>query len=325
VQDVDWRDPSDLEAARSLLQARYDLKIGIWDLVGNPTLRRTLLDAIPSPGPSADSVAVPETAARRAEVLVATKVRAKQAEDQGLRTVANRLRPLEALGWERAHDKPWLFEFPMTEALPRYPDTELVHLRAPLVQLALTVRKHHSAVDVSTGHSIHDEIRSYVLSRKEVLHEIAAPDSSDLEMRSAPRVWLARGGWADDVDWAERLDALLGRTRRWVKTFQTLCEEETLRHATYLSRGLSMRTRKYLEMTVEQAQERLLALIDDHGGRVDVAIIEADSELARNELVVSSAARALIRKGDVIRGKPARGRAWFPYSYLMRPEADVDA
>ena len=40
-----WQDPADLEAARTLLEARYDLKLGIWDLASNSTLRKTLLDA----------------------------------------------------------------------------------------------------------------------------------------------------------------------------------------------------------------------------------------------------------------------------------------
>ena len=47
IQDGEWLDAADLEAARSLLQARFDLKIGIWDLVENSTLRRTLLESGP--------------------------------------------------------------------------------------------------------------------------------------------------------------------------------------------------------------------------------------------------------------------------------------
>ena len=57
VQNGEWQDPSDLEAARSLLQASDDLKIGIWDLVGNATLRRTLLEAVPSAPPPPIAVA----------------------------------------------------------------------------------------------------------------------------------------------------------------------------------------------------------------------------------------------------------------------------
>jgi hypothetical protein len=37
---AEWRNSADLEAARVLLEARYDLKLGIWDLASNPTLRR---------------------------------------------------------------------------------------------------------------------------------------------------------------------------------------------------------------------------------------------------------------------------------------------
>src|SRR5581483_8749036 len=39
VRDGEWRDPGYLEAARKLLVSRYDLKLGIWDLTDNETLR----------------------------------------------------------------------------------------------------------------------------------------------------------------------------------------------------------------------------------------------------------------------------------------------
>lgn len=47
VQDGAWVDTSALEAARALLQIRFDLKLGIWDLVTNETLRTTLLKETP--------------------------------------------------------------------------------------------------------------------------------------------------------------------------------------------------------------------------------------------------------------------------------------
>jgi hypothetical protein len=46
IQSGSWIDPGPLESARRLLQARYDLKIGIWDLVSNDILRATLLEEL---------------------------------------------------------------------------------------------------------------------------------------------------------------------------------------------------------------------------------------------------------------------------------------
>ena len=66
-ENGDWRDPADLEAARSLLEARYDLKIGIWDLASNSTLRQTLLDVTSVLPPPPATLAVPVAAAKRAE------------------------------------------------------------------------------------------------------------------------------------------------------------------------------------------------------------------------------------------------------------------
>jgi hypothetical protein len=72
-------------------------------------------------------------------------------------------------------------------------------------------------------------------------------------------------------------------------------------------------------MTVEQARERLLALIEEHDGYVAVAIIEADKGLAANREVASAAARALATEPDITLGEETdQGPHWFPYTYLTR-------
>lgn len=221
VQDGEWRDPSDLEAARTLLQARYDLKIGIWDLVGNATLRRTLLNAVPpGPTPVADAT-IPGAAAKRAASRVATNMAEREAEDQALRTIATHLECLGALGWVRGPGDRWSLQFPMTEAVTRWPGSE----PAALVQLALTVTKRHSEVDVSTTMYNQVDLGPYVLAHRRVLEQIAAPDPCALDKRFSPTLWWAQGGWADNVDWDERARALSDRTLPWVKAFENLCKE----------------------------------------------------------------------------------------------------
>jgi hypothetical protein len=77
-------------------------------------------------------------------------------------------------------------------------------------------------------------------------------------------------------------------------------------------------TAKPLAMTVEQAKERLLFLIDQYGGYVGVGIVEADGELAENKDVVSAAARALATEPGIVTSEETNSRAWFPYSFLSR-------
>lgn len=75
-------------------------------------------------------------------------------------------------------------------------------------------------------------------------------------------------------------------------------------------------------MTVQQAKERLLSLIEKHGGYVSVAIIEADNQLAANREVASAAAHELATEPEITAGEETdKPLHWFPYSFLMRDEA----
>ena len=95
-----WQDHADLEAARRLLQARYDLKIGIWDLARNPVLRRTLLQATPIPDTPAETTPVPAAAARRAQRRVTAALAEEASRRQALAEIAAHLAPLYEQGWE---------------------------------------------------------------------------------------------------------------------------------------------------------------------------------------------------------------------------------
>ena len=74
-------------------------------------------------------------------------------------------------------------------------------------------------------------------------------------------------------------------------------------------------------MTVDEATERLLALLEANGGSVSAALVEADPELARNQEIVSAVAHALATEPNIVTGQEADGRAWFPFSVLSRSEA----
>lgn len=221
VQDGQWQDPSDLEAARSLLQARYDLKIGIWDLVGNATLRRTLLEAAPSVPPPRMAVEIPRAAFQRAESEVAAKIAEAEAIKHARSVAAERLQPLLEHGWKPRGGGSWKLYFPMTELVLWRLGSDPV----ALVQLVLMVLKRQCTVGAFTFMSSQFNIEEYVLARRALFEEIAAPDSCPVGHNFEPTLWRGLGGWADDVDWGERTIALVERTQRWSEAFKELCDD----------------------------------------------------------------------------------------------------
>ena len=225
VQRQQWKDPSDLEAARALLEARFDLQIGIWDLVGNATLRQTLLKAVPAAPPPAEAAPIPVGAAKRATAHVAKKVDEATTEKQVLLSIAKHFTPLLRLGWKANRGVGWVLQLPLTEAVSRWPGQE----PSPLVQLALVVRKRQCYVIAFTM-MYHVNIDNYVLARREILESIASPDDCPLEPNTRPLLWQAAGGWADDIDWGDRVAALAQRTESWTAVLEELCNESRRIH-----------------------------------------------------------------------------------------------
>jgi hypothetical protein len=74
-------------------------------------------------------------------------------------------------------------------------------------------------------------------------------------------------------------------------------------------------------VTVEQAKQRLLVLIEENNGSVAAATIEADEELAENQQVASAAARMLATEPEIVTGDETDDSpGWFPYSVLLRAD-----
>jgi len=211
VQRGGWQDPADLEAARSLLQARYDVKIGIWDLVKNPTLRRTLLAAPPAQQAPSAAAPIPSAAAHRAGRRVKEAVEARTTASAALAAVTERLQALHAAGWELARQD--LCRLPLTEPLHLWPDDDPY----PLVTLNLRISKRQAKIDVFTTMYRDLDITEYVHARQALFASIAAPDECPLDTGSWPVLWRAPGGWDDDVDWEKRALALARRTGEWIK------------------------------------------------------------------------------------------------------------
>ena len=209
-----WQDPSHLEAARSLLAARFDLRLGIWDLVRNPLLRRTLLDAQPATEPPGHIAAVPTGAARRAGQRVDQKLKDRAAED----AVAAQLGQLRAIGWQNLSRG--MFRLPLTASLSRWEDDE----PGPLVFLMLAIIKRQAYVYPHAAFYNHPDgdAADYVDKHQDLLQRIAAPGEVVLR-RVQPIIWRERGGWADDIDWPAWAARLTQRTTAWVEAFQELC------------------------------------------------------------------------------------------------------
>jgi hypothetical protein len=73
-------------------------------------------------------------------------------------------------------------------------------------------------------------------------------------------------------------------------------------------------------MDVEQAESRLLALLDAHSGSLTAAAAEADTELAQDQVSATAAAHLLAREPGYISEEETDARRWFPYSFIMRVE-----
>ncbi len=73
-------------------------------------------------------------------------------------------------------------------------------------------------------------------------------------------------------------------------------------------------------MDVEEAQSRLLALLDTHRGSLTAAVAEADTELAQDHASATAAAHLLASEPDYISEEETDARRWFPYSFIMRIE-----
>ncbi len=221
VVAAQWQDAADLEAARALLEARYDLKLGIWDLASNPTLRKTLLDTSPVQLAPPVAVPIPQAAERRAEARVDAKLHAKEVERTTLTAVTERLGPLKELGWARRAEKQrGLLQLPLTEPMQRWTDDEPF----PLVLLALDIAKRSTEVTGFTIMYNQVDLGTYVEERRSVLEDIAAP--AECKLGSGwTGLWRTSGGWGDDIDWEDRARLLAALTPRWIEVFSPLTEE----------------------------------------------------------------------------------------------------
>lgn len=200
-------DPSDLEAARALLRTRFDLRIGIWDLVANPTLRNTLLGGVISSKAPNETATIPEPAAKRASAAVESRLdtRAK------LASISQELSPLRNVGWTDPRS-PWeLLNLPLTEPLFSKPYGD--GMPEALLCLSMEVSKRQTKVSIMSPVLNPIDLGSYISAHEARFREIAEPH--EVEFASGWRTLMrAKGGWGEeDVDWPGRATELVGFPR----------------------------------------------------------------------------------------------------------------
>jgi hypothetical protein len=212
IENEAWQDPSDLEAARALLQSRYDLTIGIWDLASNPTLRATLLEVVEvRPAPPVE-VAVPAAARARAKSKL-------DKEQSTWEEWATRLDPLTQVGWERRRGGGVSFSFALCE--PVQGPRAALHLWLSLSKTQATVRVQCELQEVY----LNEGLQRYLVVRQPTFDGIASPTATDLEA-TTPAIWVAQGGTATDgIDWAKRGRSIAECTPKWQVAFGDLIAE----------------------------------------------------------------------------------------------------
>lgn len=207
----DWRDPTNLEAARSFVQARFDLRIGIWDLVDSPSLRQSLLSPRGIPEAPTETAPVPSGSARRSAARDAAIEAAKQRRRQLLEAVGVHLKHLP-VGWEPYGDQQ------VRLALNSGEGARAAHLAFGVGIYQTYV--YFQVVDARLEPERYD-LGKYLEPKRAVLEMIAAPDSCRLEPPGVV-LWDAKGGWFNDTDWPRRLMELQARTDQWLEVFADL-------------------------------------------------------------------------------------------------------
>jgi hypothetical protein len=226
MQRNEWRDSSDLEAARALLQARFDLRIGIWDLVRHPVLRDSLLEPEPRIPASKTGAPVPAGAARRADRLVAARMEALA----GRRDRINSMHAaLIGSGWKATDDVFGSgYRVDLTEPV-RWPEENRYE---PLATLGLRVRSGDASVSVFGRHRTNTG--RLLRGHAHELSEVARPGECYLDRAV---LWYEQGGWDSDIDWPSRAADLATRIKRWPGLLRPLIDECRAYHQRFVAQS----------------------------------------------------------------------------------------
>lgn len=218
-RDGQWQDPAGPEAARSLLESRFNLKIGFWDLVNNGVLRRSLLKEMPQGPLASGDVTIPQSARDRAAKTVAGVLEERRLEAKGFEEAVGRL--LRALNGDWKPFRPGEIRLELTERVCRWPGDE----PWPLVSINVAVLKRRTQASLSITLYNQVNLKSYLREHASAFQQIAesgGSESIDVET-GQPNLWRVGGGWADEVSWEDRAKALAEMSTRWISELEALC------------------------------------------------------------------------------------------------------
>jgi hypothetical protein len=215
-ENGEWTDPSHLEAARSLLQSRFDLRIGLWDLARNPVLQESLLTPIPEETPSTEAAEVPQAAVRRKEQRAAQTANRREA----VTAIFDQLAPLRSLGWGETFDPVvLLYMLPLAQH-QSHPGP------LPLAWLEMQTKKNETLVAAAVYYHEEVDLTGYLQERQQTFQEIS--DSCQLARPDSPRrpiLWRIQSGWADDIEWSKQAEELATMTQAWLQALDDLAAE----------------------------------------------------------------------------------------------------
>jgi hypothetical protein len=206
IQRGAWVDPSSFEAARSLLESHHDRTLGFWETASNAALRPN--GSVPIPPAPAEAIDLPSEAGTRAQKMAEMATAEVEARTESKNAIAERLAPY---GWKQGQG--------ITYTLIEWNGQVEDHV---LLYMTLSITKRRCSVSVSTLFPDYfDLIKSHLLAHGNQFEEIAAPDDCDVRDGSTT-IWRCAGGWADPIDWEERIAVIVAKTLGWVESFAEL-------------------------------------------------------------------------------------------------------
>ena len=225
VRDGVWTDPAPLEAARQLVEARYDLQLGMWDLVDNATLRQTLLKEQPA-APNPRAAAVLPSATRDRANASAESIRARrEATKEAEKRVARFLRPLTKIGW-RASEWDGSYSFGIGDKVKR-PYSE--DPASELVWLELRVSKTVWRLGVMTSMFNQVNISAFAKPLTDEVRGDEPPDPTRNELPNYVEVASGKPGWdrPDDAwpPFLEEIDDITPGLVHFFEPFAAECKE----------------------------------------------------------------------------------------------------
>lgn len=217
-----WEDPAGLEAARLLLLERFDLKVGLWDLVLDPVLRSAVLETRSTPRVPEGPADVPRLARRRAEQEAGGVERALH---DGLEPVGWKLTRFglqHAIARNAGSQRSDQHEYPYLRLLVSAREVRVVvwHWRYTTFDINAFVDRRQSAFDAISVLPVRKPFRASsarTLAKYRKPGHVVYDQGRPLDDPRWVVLWSAPMGWADvDTDWARLAIPIAERTVPWV-------------------------------------------------------------------------------------------------------------